>query len=75
MQASDGNFYGATSPGSGENCVDNAMFSCGAIYRVTPAGVVTLLHTLAPGGSEGYDPNPLVIGPDGDMYGTTQEEA
>lgn len=77
VQAADGNFYTATSPTS--SCNGSVFFhttgNCGAIYQITPTGVVSLVHTFASDGTEGFDPNPLVIGPDGNIYGMTQAEA
>ncbi|WP_139285103.1 choice-of-anchor tandem repeat GloVer-containing protein [Terriglobus roseus] len=74
VQAADGNFYTATSPTS--SCNGSVFFhttgNCGAIYQITPTGVVSLVHTFASDGTEGFDPNPLVIGPDGNIYGMTQ---
>lgn len=62
VQASDGNFYGTTPSGGPGNM--------GTVYRMTPSGAVTILHTFA--GPEGLDPlAPLLVGPDGNFYGTT----
>jgi len=64
LQAADGNFYGTT---SGEGfCQD-----CGSIFKLTPAGVLTTLHTFS--GSYGANPDSaLVQGSDGNFYGTTE---
>lgn len=64
IQGSDGNFYGTTlqtmSGGGG-----------GTIYRITPAGDFTLLHSFS-GGDDGSNPSGrLVEGPDHRLYGTT----
>ena len=60
----DGNFYGV-SYSDGYNAND-----AGSVFQVTPAGVLTVLHTFD--GSDGYQPNaPLVQGGDGNLYGTT----
>jgi len=64
VQASDGNFYGTiyTTPDS-----DN-----GAVFQLTPAGVVTTLHTF--NWSDGALPRAaLVQGTDGALYSTTDE--
>ncbi|HEV2320433.1 MAG TPA: choice-of-anchor tandem repeat GloVer-containing protein [Verrucomicrobiae bacterium] len=63
IQASDGNFYGATESGgtNGGN---------GTIFRMTPNGTLSTLHTFA-GGADGADPDcTLVQGSDGYLYGT-----
>jgi uncharacterized repeat protein (TIGR03803 family) len=63
IQATDGNFYG-TSPSGGAN-------NNGAVFMVTPAGVETVLYSFA-GGNDGFQPmGALVLGTDGNLYGTT----
>jgi uncharacterized repeat protein (TIGR03803 family) len=65
IQASDGNFYGGT--------IGGGAHGDGVIYKMTPAGVVTIVHSLmypAEGGSIG---GALVQGKDGNLYGTTEE--
>src|SRR5216117_2691203 len=63
VQGADGNFYGTTS--------DNGFTSqYGTVFRITPEGVFTNLHSLK-GGDEGAWPQlGLVIGSDGNFYGT-----
>jgi uncharacterized repeat protein (TIGR03803 family) len=63
MQASDGNFYGATV--NGGNYVD------GVVFEISPAGVFTDLHDFDPN-SEGGEPfSALIEGTNGVLYGTT----
>ncbi|QJE97932.1 choice-of-anchor tandem repeat GloVer-containing protein [Luteolibacter luteus] len=60
MQASDGNFYGATSGGP----------NYGTIFKMTPGGTVSILTTFD--WANGSEPDgDLVEGPDGDLYSTT----
>jgi uncharacterized repeat protein (TIGR03803 family) len=64
VQTADRTFYGAlqyggTSPGNG------------AIFRLTPAGVLTTFFSFS--GVNGRRPNILVRGSDGNLYGTTRE--
>ena len=67
VQGSDGNLYGVTfgggkGPGGGS----------GTVYQLTPAGVVTVLHSFD--GSDGDSPQgELALGPDGNFYGTTYD--
>jgi len=68
IQASDGNFYGNTQSGG--------QHSWGVIFKLTPAGALTVLHDFdvsASGGGFGGTPwGGLVEAPDGYLYGTTQ---
>lgn len=63
VQATDGNFYGTTYSG-GAN-------SEGTIFRITPSGVLTTLHSFDDSGA-----NPasgLIQATDGNLYGTTSD--
>ena len=65
VQGNDGNFYGMT-------FVGGSHYS-GTIFKITPTGTLTTLHTFLGGGStEGANPyGSLVLGTDGNFYGTT----
>ena len=58
IQGTDGNFYGTTSGPS-----------YGTIFKMTPAGQFTTLHTFA--FTDGSQSGPLVQATDGNFYGTT----
>jgi len=63
MQASDGNFYGAT--------VNGGQYGNGVVFEISPAGVYTDLHDFDPN-TEGGEPfAALVQGTNGVLYGTT----
>ena len=63
VQATDGDFYGTTAAGGASGL--------GTVFKMTPAGVVTILHAFA-GGSDGSSPRaPVIQGSDGNLYGTT----
>ena len=67
VEGNDGNFYGTTTAGG--NTVKCGS-GCGTIYKITPAGVLTTLHQFDI--TDGYTPyEPLVLGTDGNFYGTT----
>jgi uncharacterized repeat protein (TIGR03803 family) len=59
----DGNFYGTTTSG-GTN-------SGGTVFKLTPAGAETVLHSFGAGTDGELPYAPLVQGSDGNFYGTT----
>jgi uncharacterized repeat protein (TIGR03803 family) len=62
--APDGNFYGTTFYGG-----DNDL---GTVFQVTPSGASQILHSFA-GTADGANPSAgLMVGADGNLYGTTQ---
>ncbi len=64
VQATDGNFYGTTAIGG--------LAGKGTVFKMTPAGVVTVLYAFANGvANDGVHPRSLVQGTDGNFYGTT----
>ena len=63
VQGTDGNFYGTTSGGGG-------AAGYGTLFKITPAGVLTTLHSFAFGDGSIPQDN-LVQGTDGNFYGTT----
>ena len=66
MLATDGNFYGTTTNGGANNCNS----PCGTVFKITPAGTLTTLHSFA--GTDGASPFAgLVQAGDGNFYGTT----
>jgi MYXO-CTERM domain-containing protein len=63
LQFSDGNFYGTTYHGGAH--------ANGTVFKITPAGVLTTLYSFG-GTTDGALPDaPLVVGIDGNFYGTT----
>jgi uncharacterized repeat protein (TIGR03803 family) len=65
LQTTDGNFYGTTSSGG--------LFGGGSVFKMTPAGHVTILHSFVGGATDGATSfGGLVQATDGNFYGTTQ---
>lgn len=64
LQGSDGNFYGTTALGG--------MFYQGTLFRITPAGAVTIVHSFSGLLGDGSVPmGGLVQTSDGSLFGTT----
>ena len=78
IQASDGNFYGTTSTG-GDDGAGCGGACVGTVFKLTPQGQLTVLYTFAYGSAaapyaNGRTPlGGLVEGPDGYLYGTTNQ--
>jgi uncharacterized repeat protein (TIGR03803 family) len=68
----DGNIYGATATG-GTHCHDLVIIGCGTIFKFTPARSLTTLYSFCPQTNclDGWNPDSLVLGTDGNFYGTT----
>jgi len=74
IQASDGNFYGTTASGGANHCfqIPQSGGNCGTVFRLTPAGVETVLYSFGTSPSDGVTPSgSLLQGSDGNFYGTT----
>ncbi len=71
LVASDGNLYGTTRAGGANRCSEFENF-CGVVFRMTPTGQVTVLHSFGDGPSDGKTPlGALMQGADGAIYGLT----
>ncbi len=63
IQGTDGNFYG--------NTLQGGASGLGTVFKLTPSGTETILHSFA-GGSDGANPGAnLLQGSDGNLYGST----
>jgi uncharacterized repeat protein (TIGR03803 family) len=66
VQGSDGNFYGTTAFGGANDL--------GTVFKLTPAGIETVLYSFTGGPSDGSRPiDNMVEGSDGYLYGMTSE--
>jgi len=79
IQGADGNFYGTTQNGGANSCSSSGeTHDCGTLFKVTPAGVETVLHSFGSGqnagflGQDGIAPTgTLALASDGSIYGAT----
>ncbi len=75
VEGVDGNFYGTTIAGGANpngSCDINGQNGCGTIYKITPGGTFTTLHTFCSNGdcTDGIYPwGALVRANDGNFYG------
>jgi uncharacterized repeat protein (TIGR03803 family) len=67
----DGNLYGTDQDGGTGVC---GTAACGRVYKVSPTGVLTVLHNFV--GTDGEDPHaPPILGTNGTYYGTAPSSA
>jgi uncharacterized repeat protein (TIGR03803 family) len=59
----DGSLYGMAEHGS--------LYGHGNIFRVTPSGAFSVLYNFKGGAEGGYPVSPLIVGADGNFYGTS----
>ena len=65
IQASNGSFYGSTTYGGANG------YAYGSIFKITPAGTLTTLHSFAE--TDGENPcSNMVLATDGNLYGVTR---
>jgi len=67
VQGTDGGFYGTTLAGGANIC--DEFSSCGIIFRISPSGTLTRLHSFDSTDSDAAAG--LVQGTNGNFYGTT----
>ncbi len=71
---SDGNLYGTTVFGGNLSAIGCSGLGCGTVFKITPAGKFTSLHSFqgSVDGSDGQNPiGRLFQGSNGNFYGTT----
>jgi len=73
VQGVDGDFYGATTFGGANPCASSGGGGCGTLFKITTSGVQTTIHSFCSQSncSDGDFPGQLILGADGNFYGTT----
>jgi len=77
LQAPDGNFYSYTVQGNQPTCPGSSSPQCSNIYQITPGGSLSIFHAFQPiagvsyPNTDGYMPTALIVGTDGNFYGST----
>jgi uncharacterized repeat protein (TIGR03803 family) len=72
---SSGNLYGTTIYGGSGQCriATGQLPGCGTVFKITPDGTETVLHSFAGGATDGQFPEAgLLADSSGNLYGTTQ---
>ncbi len=68
----EGNLYGTSEAGGGGDCNGGG---CGTVFKLTPTlggWTESILYSFT-GGNDGANPNSLLVGLDGNLYGTATE--
>jgi len=69
LQGADGSFYGTANGGGTGYGTASDSTGYGTIFKVTPAGALTVVHAF--NGTDGASPaTGVIVGPDGNFYGT-----
>jgi uncharacterized repeat protein (TIGR03803 family) len=72
VQGTDGNFYGTTNEGGNMvYCPEGTFEGCGTVFQITPAGMLTTLHTFEGKTDGSYPLGSLVQATNGKFYATT----
>jgi uncharacterized repeat protein (TIGR03803 family) len=70
VQSTAGNLYGPTAGGGTSNAC-NPGDGCGTVFKMTPGGTLTTLHSFD--NTDGWGPRAVLVqGTDGDFYGATE---
>jgi uncharacterized repeat protein (TIGR03803 family) len=72
IRDAEGNLYGATIQGGQAGNCENG-YGCGTIFKVDSEGEETVLYSF-PNVNGAYPSAPLALDPDGNLYGTAEDE-
>lgn len=71
VRDSAGNLYGTTEFGGDAAC---SLEGCGVVYKLTPAGEETILHSFTDGADGGAPFAGVIVGSSGNLYGAASEQ-
>jgi uncharacterized repeat protein (TIGR03803 family) len=66
-----GNLYGTTEDGGNLQCTLGSGQGCGVVFKLSPTGQETVLHSFSGPADGAFPSSALVIDPAGNLYGTT----
>ena len=74
VQGPNGRFYGTTT-GGGSTTLCPWTQGCGTVFEISAAGQVTTIYNFCSqsGCADGQDPSAVIVGPGGNLYGTTTD--
>jgi uncharacterized repeat protein (TIGR03803 family) len=70
-QGIDGSLYGTTYYGGTGTCFDNQGIGCGIVFKITRDHEFKIVYNFQEKGGVYYPANNLVVGDEGNLYGTT----
>ncbi len=71
VRDSGGNLYGTTQGGGNSSCVNEFLYGCGTVFRLSSTGKETILHTFTNTPDGGGPVSGMVLDSSGNLYGTT----
>jgi len=72
IRDAQGNLYGTTELGGAYGGAYGYAYGCGTVFKLTPTGVETVLHSFCSSSADGAFPRgDLVLDAQGNLYGTT----
>lgn len=66
-----GNLYGTTQGGGNSSCFIEFIYGCGTVFKLSPKGTETILHTFINTPDGGGPVAGMVLDTSGNLYGTT----
>ncbi len=71
VRNTQGNLYGTTYYGGTGSCTENGVSGCGTVFKVTPDGIESVLHSFQQGRDGAHPWAGVTIDMTGNLFGTT----